>query len=391
MESPNTGGPPRAAHARAHHVPFRSLPGWQEDALEDALPVFLQDCHKITSLPADSSLGGDATSHPGHVVGDWQAACTAARDVPVGNRAAARAFFEQWFVPYAMPAGRRADGMLFTGYYEPEIRGSLRRGGIYQTPVYRRPPDLVRERDAKGNVVTGRRQDGQVVPYWTRAEIDQGRLAHQKLELLWLADPVDLFFLQIQGAGRVRLPDDKVIRLGFDGLNGQPYIPLGRVMVAQGLLEADDVSMASIRGWLEANPDQARDMMEQNPNYVFFRELEEGDTRSGAPGALGVPLTPGRSVAVDRSYIPLGSPVWVQAQVQLDGHPATWQRLDFAQDLGTDIKGPDRADLYMGWGPEAAQAAGNLHSGGQMIVLVPRSKLRHAKTAPVTSDPPGAE
>ncbi|AHI24543.1 membrane-bound lytic murein transglycosylase [Komagataeibacter xylinus E25] len=373
-EGPNLGAsqPPIGRHHKSSHarpVSFDALQGWKDDALEDALPVFLQDCHKIGSLPADSALGGAGITYAGRQVGDWQAACNAARDVPTGDRAAARAFFEQWFVPYALPVGKRADGTLFTGYYEPEIRGSLRRGGIYQTPVYRRPPDLVRERDAQGEVVTGRSQDGQVVPYWSRAQIDQGALAHKKLELLWLADPVDLFFLQLQGAGRVRLPDDRVIRLGFDGLNGQPYVPLGRVMVAQGLLRAEDVSMASIRGWLEANPDKATDMMEQNPNYVFFRELDQGDTQAGAPG---VSLTPDRSMAVDRDFIPLGSPVWVQAQVPQDGHPVTWNRLDFAQDLGTDIKGPDRADLYMGWGPEAAQAAGNLRSTGQMVVLVPR-------------------
>lgn len=382
-EAPNLGAPqaPRGHHKSSHARPvsFSALPGWKDDALEDALPVFLQDCHQVGSLPADSSLGGADIGYPGRQVGDWQAACNAARSVPAGDRAAAQAFFEQWFVPYALPAGKRADGTLFTGYYEPEIRGSLHRGGIYQTPVYRRPPDLVRERDAQGKVVTGRSQDGQIVPYWSRAQIDRGELAHKKLELLWLADPVDLFFLQLQGAGRVRLPNDKVIRLGFDGLNGQPYVPLGRVMVAQGLLGADDVSMASIRGWLEANPDKARDMMEQNPNYVFFRELDQDDTQAGAPGALGVALTPGRSMAVDRDFIPLGSPVWVQAQVPVDGHPATWNRLDFAQDLGTDIKGPDRADLYMGWGPEAAQAAGNLRSTGQMIVLVPRAAAEPAK------------
>ncbi|WP_182355292.1 murein transglycosylase A [Komagataeibacter europaeus] len=382
-EAPNLGAPqaPRGHHKSSHARPvsFNALPGWKDDALEDALPVFLQDCHQVGSLPADSSLGGADIGYPGRQVGDWQAACNAARSVPAGDRAAAQAFFEQWFVPYTLPAGKRADGTLFTGYYEPEIRGSLRRGGIYQTPVYRRPPDLVRERDAQGKVVTGRSQDGQIVPYWSRAQIDRGELAHKKLELLWLADPVDLFFLQLQGAGRVRLPNDKVIRLGFDGLNGQPYVPLGRVMVAQGLLGADDVSMASIRGWLEANPDKARDMMEQNPNYVFFRELDQDDTQAGAPGALGVALTPGRSMAVDRDFIPLGSPVWVQAQVPVDGHPVTWNRLDFAQDLGTDIKGPDRADLYMGWGPEAAQAAGNLRSTGQMIVLVPRAAAEPAK------------
>lgn len=156
--------------------------------------------------------------------------------------------------------------------------------------------------------------------------------------------------MQIQGSGRVRLPNDEVVRLGFDGLNGQPYVPLGRAMVAQGLIGSDDVNMASIRGWLEANPDKARAVMEQNPNYVFFRELPSDSPLAGAPGALGVPLTPGRSMAVDRTYIPLGSPVWVQAQVPVAGHLAAWNRLDFAQDLGTDIKGPDRADLYMGWG-----------------------------------------
>ncbi|MGY6769716.1 murein transglycosylase A [Komagataeibacter sp. NFXK3] len=372
MESPTLGAKAPSSHARA--LSFSKLPGWQDDALEEALPVFLAECHKIESLPPESGLGGDPSAHAGHQVGDWQAACTAARAVPTGDRAAARAFFEQWFVPTRMAAGKRAGGMLFTGYFEPEIRGSLRRGGIYQTPVYRRPPDLVRQRDAQGNVVTGRLHDGQIVPYWTRAQIDGGALAHEKLELLWLADPVDLFFLQIQGSGRVRLPNDEIVRLGFDGLNGQPYVPLGRAMVAQGLIGSDDINMASIRGWLEANPGQARAVMEQNPNYVFFRQLPSDSPLAGAPGALGVPLTPGRSMAVDRSYIPLGSPVWVQAQVPVAGHLAAWNRLDFAQDLGTDIKGPDRADLYMGWGPEAAQAAGNLHSPGQMILLVPRSE-----------------
>ncbi|RFD19129.1 murein transglycosylase [Komagataeibacter melaceti] len=377
LDFPDLGG-----HAPSSGpVSFNSLPGWKDDPLEQALPVFVEDCHKVQSLPADSKLGGDdGTSRPGRQVGDWAAACNAARTVPMGDRAAARAFFETWFVPYRVPPGKRADGMLFTGYYEPEIRGSLHRGGIYQTPVYRRPPDLVRQRDAQGNTVTGRLQGGQVVPYWTRAQIDQGVLAHKKLELLWLADPVDLFFLQIQGAGRVRLPDERVIRLGFDGLNGQPYVPLGRVMVSRGLLQADDVSMASIRGWLEANPSDAMAMMEQNPNYVFFRDLGQGDAQAGAPGALGVPLTPGRSMAVDRHYIALGSPVWVQTQVPVDGHETNWNRLVFAQDLGTDIKGSDRADLYMGWGPEAAQTAGNLRAGGQMIVLVPRSAPGGQKT-----------
>lgn len=372
---------------RSGPTSFTALAGWQDDALEQALPVFLQDCHKVESLPADSTLGGDGTAkRAGRRVGDWQAACEAARTVPAGDRVAARTFFETWFVPYRLAAGKRADGMLFTGYYEPEIRGSLRRGGIYQTPVYRRPPDLVREHDSQGHVVTGRRQGRQIVPYWTRAQIDQGALAHKKLEMLWLADPVDLFFLQIQGAGRVRLPDDRVVRLGFDGLNGQPYVPLGRVMVAQGLLKAEDVNMASIRGWLEANPSQATQMMEQNPNYVFFRQLDQGNAQAGAPGALGVDLTPGRSMAVDRDFIPLGSPVWVQAQIPVDGHAAQWNRLDFAQDLGTDIKGPDRADLYMGWGPEAAQTAGNLRSGGQMIVLVPRGSPEKRKHKHHSSD-----
>ncbi|MBB2156222.1 murein transglycosylase A [Gluconacetobacter diazotrophicus] len=343
---------------------FSDIKGWGSDEAVRALPVFLGECRYLGRLPADAGLGAD--SGRGTHVGDWLPACRAAAALPTGDAPAARQFFETWFQP-VLTAGQA----LFTGYYEPEIRGSLSRGGVYQTPVYGVPDDLVRTRATDGRMVTGRWQGSQFMPYWTRAQIDAGALAGRNLELLWVADPADLFFLQIQGSGRVRLPSGQVVRLGFGAKNGQEYVPLGRVLVRQGEMDADAVSMQSIRAWLTAHPDQARTVMEDNPNYVFFTVLDHVYADQGAPGALGVPLTPGRSAAVDRRSIPLASPVWVETT--LPG-PAgsSWQRLVFAQDTGTDIQGPARADLFMGWGPDAEQTAGAMQQRGRTITFVPR-------------------
>ncbi|MBE7620059.1 murein transglycosylase A [Gluconacetobacter entanii] len=376
----------RTAHAASHGqnrfpaktkaISFAKVPGWDADSTAQALSVFVEECHKLGSLPADSALG-DGTARVGNHVGDWLAACDAARRVAPDSDAAARDFFQTWFRPYRIGTPDR-QGTLFTGYYEPEIRGSLKRGGIYQTPVYRRPADLQRVRDAQGHMQTGRWEGKKFVPYATRAQIDGGALAHHKLELLWVADPVDLFFLQVQGAGRVRLPNEKVVRLSFDGHNGQPYVPLGQVMVQKGYLEEGHVSLTAIRAWLEEHPEQARSVMEQNPNYVFFTELPSDTTDVGTPGALGVPLTPGRSLAVDRHAIPLGAPVWIDTAVNASGHVEAWKRLGFAQDLSRDVKGTGSVDLYLGWGPEAAQDAAAQHSVGQLVVLLPRKAAQDA-------------
>lgn len=345
-------------------VAFSTLADWSAEEAARALPGFLEECRHLGRLPAEATLG--AESGPGAHVGDWLPACQAATALPADDETAAQQFYEKWFQPVVI-----SSSALFTGYYEPEIRGALSRGGVYQTPVYRVPNDLTRAKATDGRMVSGHWQNGQFVPYWSRAQIDAGVLAKRGLELLWVADPADLFFLQIQGSGRVRLPSGQIVRLGFGGKNGQPYVPLGRVLVQKGELSEDGVSMQSIRAWLAAHPGQARAVMEENPNYVFFTTLDDVPVSQGAPGALGVPLEPGRAAAVDRSVIPLGTPLWIETTLPAPANQ-TWHRLVYAQDIGTDIRGAARADLFLGWGDEAEQTAGAMRQPGRMIALMPR-------------------
>jgi membrane-bound lytic murein transglycosylase A len=321
------------------------LPGWGEDSLAEAMPPFLLGC-RPPALPATL--------------------CAAAAAVPPGDDAAARAFFEQHFT--LRPAGEG----LMTGYYEPELRGSDTPSASYPVPLHSRPADLVEvdlgafAPDLKGRRTAGLVQNGRLQPYPDRAAIEA---AAERPALLWLADPVDRFFLQIQGSGRVVLPDGTVRRVGYDGQNGQAYIPIGRVLVQQGELPRDKVSMQSIRAWLEAaGPERARAVMDQNPSYVFFRAVPARPDQ-GPTGAQGVPLTPLRSIAVDRSEIPLGSPVWVVTRHPLTGAPI--RRLVLAQDTGGAIRGPARADLFWGWGEAAARAAGPMQAKVEMFVLRP--------------------
>ncbi|RMI27187.1 murein transglycosylase [Pseudoroseomonas wenyumeiae] len=319
------------------------LPGWAEDRLSEALPPFLAGC-RPPALPA--------------------ALCAEAAAIPPGDDAAARAFFERRFT--LRPAGEG----LMTGYYEPEIRGSDTPSAEYPVPLHTRPADLVEvdlgrfAPDLKGRRTAGLVRDGRLDPYPERAaiEADAGRPA-----LLWLADPVDRFFLQIQGSGRIILPDGGIRRVGFDGQNGRPYVPIGRVLVQENEIPRDKVSMQSIRAWLEAaGPERARAVMEQNPSYVFFRPVAARPDQ-GPTGAQGVPLTPLRSIAVDRTEIPLGSPVWIVTHHPLTGAPL--RRLVLAQDTGGAIRGPARADLFWGWGEQAAHAAGPMQEKAELFVL----------------------
>ncbi len=349
-------------------VRFDEMPGWQADTLAQTLPALRAGCRRLATLPADTALGGaDVAAAAGGLAGNWLPACTAAARLMPGEEAAIRRFYEAWFQPY-----RVGTPGLFTGYYEPEVRGALVQGGAYQTPVLARPTDLVQTAasgDPHGPPVVGRMAQGRLVAYWSRADIAGGRMGDEGRPLFWLANPVDLFFLQIQGAGRVRLPDGTVVRLGYDGKNGRPYTPIGRVLVAQHALPADGVSMQSIRAWLTAHPDQAQAVMDRNEDYVFFRVLNGGDAGLGPPGALGVPLTPGRSAAVDRHSIPLGAPVFVDTMDPLTRRP--FQRLVLAQDVGSDIVGGARTDLFLGAGDAAEAQAGRMREGGVEYVLLP--------------------
>ncbi|QQP89444.1 murein transglycosylase A [Skermanella sp. TT6] len=346
---------------------FEDLPGWQADGQADALDAFARSCGKLVVQPHDRQLGAAGR------IADWIAPCEALARVPRGDHAAARAFFETWFLPYAVADNDKPEG-LFTGYYEAELRGSALPGGRYSVPLYRKPADLVMVdlgefRDAmKGERIAGRVVDGRLRPYEDRAKIEGGALKGRGLEMVWVDDPVDAFFLHIQGSGRVVMEDGSTVRVGYDGQNGHPYVAIGRELIARGALTRETVSMQSIREWLEAHPDEAADLMNRNPSFVFFRPL----SGEGPVGAQGVALTPGRSLAVDRSFVPYGVPVWLDAQDPLDAG-ARVRRLMVAQDTGGAIRGVVRGDVFWGHGPEAELRAGKMRSPGRYHLLIPRA------------------
>ncbi|HEY1502933.1 MAG TPA: MltA domain-containing protein, partial [Stellaceae bacterium] len=260
------------------------------------------------------------------------------------------------------------------GYYEPLLQGARQRGGKYQTPLLKRPPDLVmvdlgRFRPAwHGERIAGRVAAGSLVPYPSRAEIEHGALDADRLALFWVDDPVDAFFLQVQGSGRVALPNGTQIRLGYDGQNGQVYVAIGKKLVERGAVAADQVSLQSIRTWIKAHPDQANALMDENPSYVFFRELP-GD---GPLGSEGVVLTAGRSLAVDRNFIPLGAPVYLVAD---GGAASPLQQLMVAQDTGGAINGPVRGDVFWGFGSDAETRAGTMRARGKYYLLLPKDVM----------------
>lgn len=352
-------------------IAFSALPGWQKEEVSSFLPSLLAQCHFLEQNPQDRQLGGAPffAKRAGYVA-YWQGVCRALRAVPLQNEAASRQFIEQWFTPYHISSDEEG---LMTGYFEPEIKGSLYKSAAYPIPVYGRPPELKTIKTEDGSVQNGFVQNGQFVPYYTRAQINQGELAGRQLELAWVADPVELFFLQIQGSGRIRLEDGRIMHVAYAGKNGQPYVPIGHVLVEQGSLTEATVSMQSINAWLHDHPDQANSLMELNPNYVFFRVLSQSDN-TGSPGALGIGLVPGRSAAIDQRYIPLASVVWLNGKVPSPrtGHLSRWHHLALAHDVGADITGPQRVDLFMGWGKWAAWQAGYMHAPVKMYVLVPR-------------------
>ena len=322
------------------------------------------------------------------------AACDAALKLPAKTtRAQARAFFEQHFTPERVV--HAANQGLLTGYYEPLIEGSRKREGRFQTPILRRPADLVNLVDEANRGTVGRQLSharktaAGLVAFATRAEIDAGVLQGQNLELLYLADPVDVFFLQIQGSGRVKLPDGSIVRVQYDGKNGHPYTSIGRYLIDKGLLAADKVSMSALGRWLRADAGRGQMVMHQNASYVFFREMPAGS--EGPLGVLEIPLTPGRSLAVDTNVHTLGAPVYVSAPTlthALKGRP--YNRLMIAQDVGSAIRGPERGDIYFGSGEAAGRLAGITKHPGHLFVLRARLPGDDIATGNPKSGPGGA-
>jgi membrane-bound lytic murein transglycosylase A len=344
---------------------FADLPGWDDDDLAPALGALRLSCR---ALEAKKSAPGEPLGNGrAGTMGDWLAICAAAAEVAEKDSLAARRFFETWLRPWKAGNNGTSEG-LFTGYYEAQLNGARQKGGAFTTPLLRRPPDLVsveleRFRPAwRGERIAGRVVDGQLRPYPTRADIESGALDRLNLAFLWVDDPVDAFFLEIQGSGQVRLPDGGLVRVTYDGQNGRAYVPIGRVLMERGALAKEDVSMQAIRAWIAAHPEAAKALMDENPSYVFFRELAE----DGPIGSGGVRLTSGRSLAVDRSFVPLGVPLWLDAGDDL-------RRLMVAQDTGGAIRGPVRGDVFWGAGAAAAERAGRLKARGSYYLLLPKT------------------
>lgn len=359
---------------------FQVLPGWGEERHAEIIPAFAETCRRLAAMPPDRPLGGaDVAAPRAGRVSDWMPLCNEAAGLPPGDNAAARRFFETRFRPWLAtnvgPAQSEPFG-LFTGYYEPEVAGSRRRrpGAV---PLHSRPNDLIQVElgefieDLRGRRTAGRVEQGRLVPYASRAEIVRGALDGRRLEMMWVDDPVDAFFLQVQGSGRVRLAEGGIARVGYAAQNGHPYVPIGRVLVERGAMTQEQVSMQSIRAWLAANPAEAQALMDQNPSYVFFREIRGLNPDEGPPGAFGAPLTPERSIAVDRSFIPLGIPVFVDITHPLTNAP--YRRVLMAQDIGGAVRGPVRGDVFWGWGDQAGEAAGRMRSRGAWWLLLPAS------------------
>lgn len=303
----------------------------------------------------------------------WRTICAEARTLAAGDDRAARAFFERRFTPAEVSGKDGTDGLI-TGYFEPELQGSRKRQGRFNVPLHVRPPDLVAvdlgrfSEDLKGKRIAGRVVQGRLIPYHNRRQIERGALKGKKLELVWVEDAADAFFLHIQGSGRIRLRDDAILRVGYAGTNGQPYTAIGRALIAQGKIPRERMSMQAIRQWMRANPAEGAKLMRTNKSYVFFREL----TGAGPIGAQGVALTPERSIAIDRGILPLGLPVWMDTALP-DAASTPYRRLMIAQDTGGAIKGPVRADVFWGPGARAAEMAGKMKSPGRYWFLRPRS------------------
>jgi membrane-bound lytic murein transglycosylase A len=330
---------------------FAELPGWSDDNVAAALPAFLKSCARLVSQPALTPLDPTATGRTFGSVEDWRPLCEAARALPPGDDARARAFFEANFAPVLAGNGGDSQG-LFTGYYEPELVASRQRQGPFQIPIYRRPSDLVPGR-----------------PYLSRAQIDDGALAGKGLELLWLKSPEDLYVLQTQGSGRVDLTDGTIERLAYDANNGLPPVNIEQILFNSGAIPPARFSQLTVLAWMQTHPAEAEALRRRNPEYVFFREYN-GDGPIGAQGAV---LTPGRSLAVDRRFVPLGAPLWLAAKDKY--RPRALNRLVVAQDIGDGVEGPVRGDFFWGTGADAFRRGSDFYAIGRYYLLLPKSVL----------------
>jgi len=389
---PQPAWPLEISGAQYSPVSWTDIPGWAEDDQLAALRSFRASCGPIlapSSPPAEAQALGGSLREP----------CRAAKAAAITTSAEARAFFERHFSPVRIMRLGDNEGFV-TGYYEPIVEGSRTPTDAYTIPVYRRPSNLfVRgfSQDApslpnKGQVFRkiGRRK---LVPYYDRGAIEDGALAGRGLEICWLKNQTDLLFIQIQGSARIRLDDGAMVRINYDAHNGFPYTPVGRVLIERNIIPKEQMSMQRIRQWMEENPDGAKELRRQNRSYVFFREVKLAADEE-AVGAQGVHLTAGRSIAVDKSLHVYGTPFFITGNLPLESEQTKtpFRRLMVAQDTGSAIVGPARADIYFGAGIEAGQVSGRLRNGAEFVMLVPNSldPLARGRAMPLPEARPSA-
>jgi membrane-bound lytic murein transglycosylase A len=338
-------------NAQATPLPFTALDGWKEDDHAAAFSSFLNSCGAILH-------GTKAMRAAKPVYGALFNVCERAVAAGPLDREQARTFFEANFKPTRItPAGQ--DAGFFTGYYETEAQGSRFPSDEYKFPLYRTP----------GNVSSGHRH---IATTLDRTEIENGAIAGRGLEICWLKNPVDAFFAQIQGSSRIKLDTGETVRLNYESHNGLPYFPVGKTLIDRGIITKDEMSMDKIREWMDANPEEGKELRAKNRSYVFFREVKMADSDE-CIGSSGVPLTAGRSLAVDRTIHVYGTPIWIEAELPIDSEkPETrFHHLLIAQDTGSAIVGPARADIYFGYGEEIGHVAGRIKQHGQFVMLVP--------------------
>ena len=341
-------------NTQAEYLTFAALAGWQDDDHAAAYAAFLKSCGAIKH----GTLKMRA-ARP--VYGGLFKVCARANAAGLLDRDAARAFFEDNFKPVRLAANGQEQG-FYTGYYEPVVEGSRVKTDEYSVPLYTAPAHVVKKKQSK------------VFPQYDRTKIEDGALAGKGLEICYVKNPVDAFFAQIQGSTRVKLEGGKLLRLNYIASNGHPYTPVGRFLVDRGIVSKEDMSMDKIRDFMESNPEEGKELRRMNRSFVFFHETALGENDE-CIGAQGVQLTPLRSVAVDKSLHVYGTPVWVDAELPIESEkPETpFRRLMIAQDTGSAIIGPARADIYFGHGDKVASIAGRIKQYGTFVMLVPQS------------------
>ncbi|MGF6428731.1 murein transglycosylase A [Bradyrhizobium elkanii] len=390
---PNLEMPLQVSGSQYEPLVWSNVAGWSDDDHLAAYKAFRTSCKPIAAqqgAPADSKALGSSLRDP----------CRIAKGLALSDGVRAKDFFEQNFVPLRI-SRLGEDAGFVTGYYEPVLDGSRTQTDVYNVPVYRRPSNLFVRGKTQNSVglpnggavyrKIGRRK---LVPYYDRGQIEDGAIAGRGLEICWLKSQTDLLFAQIQGSARIKLEDGTTLRINYDAHNGYPYTPVGRVLIDRGIIPKDQMSMQKIREWMEQNPDGANDLRRQNRSYVFFREVPLSD-KDEAVGAQGVPLTPGRSIAVDKALHVYGTPFFIAGELPIESEQSKtpFHRLMIAQDTGSAIVGPARADLYFGAGAEAGKVSGRLRHNMQFVMLVPRGldPVARGHKLPVPDERPSAK